>query len=93
MITPASLQIQAVLYKNQPKELIRALESRVNAGRHDRENNRILGEVSFSWLFASRAHLVFIKHGSRTFLFFECLLVSSCSSGDSLQGRLPFNYI
>ena len=49
MITPASLQIQAVLYKNQPKELIRALESLVNAVRHDRENNRILGEVRFCW--------------------------------------------
>ncbi len=49
MIKHASLQIQAVLYKNQPKELIRALESLVNAVRHDRENNQLLGDVRFCW--------------------------------------------
>lgn len=47
MTTPASLQIQAVLYKNEPHELIRALESLVNAVRYDRENSRLLGEVFF----------------------------------------------
>jgi GT2 family glycosyltransferase len=49
MIKPASLQIQAVLYKNEPKELIRALESLVNAIRHDKENNQLLGNVCFCW--------------------------------------------
>ena len=67
-------------------------------GSHRDSASELLGTLdsvwlAFSWLVASRGHLVFIKRGSRTFLFFECLLVSSCSSGDSLQGRLPYNYI
>ena len=49
MIKHAKLQIQAVLYKNEPKELIRALESLVNAIRYDRENNHLLGNVRFCW--------------------------------------------
>ena len=49
MIKSVSLQIQAVLYKNEQKDLIRALESLVNAIRYDRENHKLLSHVRFCW--------------------------------------------
>lgn len=57
MMQHATMQVQAVLYRNDPADLLKSLEKLCNAVLQDRKRDAFLGEVTLAWGDASPAPL------------------------------------